>query len=556
MSLGMKALSGVMAAYTDRDNEALRRTEAKRLQQQSQQQIDVAPAKAELELAQVKQQTYQTNSSLLAQQTYDAFDRYESDGDARHLNAFLERARSNPVGQSLYADYTRIEALGTVRSPEVTRQLQSMGIQDVEGFYSDPNLTKQYVLATRTDGSQELMDMNKVYGVTGYTRYQSNQQLEEATKRAQLNRLLMTGESLNSVQQREQLIASLRAEDPNLSYAQAFERAKEIEKGQQGSIDVQGIQNIMAENPNLSYAEAATKWFETKRAGVGAAASKTDQQRFIDNYMQENPGSTYSQASNAYANRVQTSTQKEIGTVDTVKAKLDELNFGSEEEPIGFFDKDMSNLTSSERAKVHKYIADIEDLRNVKLSTDDKRLARDLRNLRELGSTAGEQLTDAETGLIDRTLNTFKSYVINEVGGKEATSAYETFRNIFRNSLYGASLTKSEIAAFDKAAGTLGQKTKPVLTALRTQIQTIKTQLEAIRDTNDPYIAHFYFGSDIEAVDEVIRALDDRLGLLTSTEARAQEGPLTVRQAQEAAAATAPPPGERVPLDQIFKGAQ
>lgn len=552
MSVGMKAMTGIMGAYMDRDNEALRRSEAKRLQQQSQLQMESAPAENELRISQLQQQTYQTNSSLLAQQSYDAFDRFDADGDARHLNNFLAQSKNNPIGANLYGDYTRIESVATNKSPDVIRQLKAMGVQDIDGFYSDPDLAKQYVLATKADGSQEMIDLHKLHGVTGYNRHQTNRQLEEETKRAQLNRLLQTGESLNSVQQREQLIESIMANSPGMSYAQAFEQAKTIERGVTGSADVQGIQNLLKENPGMAYAEAAEQWYNLKRSGVGSASSKTDQQRFIDNYMQENPGSTYAQGSAAYANRTLTSTQKETGSVETVKQDIDSLNFGTEEAPIGFFDTDISQLSAAQRAQVHNHIAKIEDYRGMNLNTEEKRVLRDLRNLRQLGGVAGEQLTDEQTGLIDKTLNTFKSYLFNEVGGKEATSAYETFRNIFRNSLYGASLTNSEIKAFNAAAGTLGQKTKPVLAQLRTQIISIKNQLEGIRDTNDPYLAHYYVGGDIDAVDEVIRSLDERLGMLSSAAAAQSEGPVMMGDVMTTPPPAPTAPGERRPLSEIF----
>ena len=101
-----------------------------------------------------------------------------------------------------------------------------------------------------------------------------------------------------------------------------------------------------------------------------------------------------------------------------------------------------------------------------------------------------------------------------KVGGKATTASYETFRNIFRNALYGASLTEAEIKAFNKAAGTLGQKLSPILTQLQIQMKTVKNNLETVRDTNDPNIAHYYLGKPIEEIDNAVAAIDQRLGSL------------------------------------------
>ena len=114
-------------------------------------------------------------------------------------------------------------------------------------------------------------------------------------------------------------------------------------------------------------------------------------------------------------------------------------------------------------------------------------------------------------GLLDNTLNSFKKYMFDEVGGKKATASYETFRNVFRNALYGSSLTKPEIEAFNKAAGTLGQKFQPVMQQLQVQMGTIKNNLESIRDLNDPDIAHYYTGQSIEEIDDAIAAIEDRM---------------------------------------------
>jgi hypothetical protein len=169
-------------------------------------------------------------------------------------------------------------------------------------------------------------------------------------------------------------------------------------------------------------------------------------------------------------------------------------------------------MSMTERARIYRdYISPLEDLRNFKLSTEDKRTVRNLRDLTALGNKAGTELTPDETGLIDSTLNNFKKYVFDEVGGKKATSSYETFRNIFRNALYGASLTQAEITAFNKASGTLGQQFQPVIAQLQVQMETIKSNLESIRDLNDPDIAHYYTGQSIEEIDNAIMAIEERL---------------------------------------------
>lgn len=497
-------VKGAINTYKDADNEAARRSQAKLAKAQADAQLKTLPAQTDAELTRLQAATYQTNNTLLQTQTYSAFDRYSADGDARHLNTFLDQAKQNPVGANIYGNYARIDSLGKVRTPEIEHMLKQAGISDIDGFYSDPTLTQQYVITTDTAGNQALMDMDKVYGMTGYTKYQTDQQLAEAQKRAEINRLLQTGVSLSNAQQLEKLAQSIVTNE-GLSYADAMEKAKSI---MSSSTDTRGIQSIMDENPNLDYASAAEQWYSLKRSGVGAGVM-SNEERYIQDMMTK--GMSRAEATTAYKNLTATSDQKEVVAINTIKDEIDALNFGTEEKPKGYFDTNISDLPMRDKAKVQRYVADIEKLSGASLTTEDKRVARDIRNLVELGGVAGTELTDEETGLLDKTLNSFKNYIVNEVGGTEATSAYESFRNIFRNALYGASLTPSEIKAFEKSMGGLGQKTMPVLQRLKTQMQSLKTQLETIRDMNDPYVAHYYLGGDVDQVDEMIRALDDRI---------------------------------------------
>jgi hypothetical protein len=207
-----------------------------------------------------------------------------------------------------------------------------------------------------------------------------------------------------------------------------------------------------------------------------------------------------------------------VADVRTLRQGLDEMNW---------LESKVGEMSSVDRARVYRdYISPLEDLRNFNLSTEDKRTIRNLRDLTALGQTAGTELTPDETGLLDTSLNSVKKYIFDEVGGKKATSSYETFRNIFRNALYGASLTQAEIQAFNKAAGTLGQQFQPVLAQLQTQMETIKTNLESIRDLNDPDIAHYYLGAPIEDIDRAIAAIEERFSdprLRLGREARGQE---------------------------------
>ena len=499
---------------------------------------DMAPAqKSQAELL-----AYNTSKQLLQNQTYDALQRYDADKDARHLNLFLEQAKTNPMGAKLYGNITRFDTLASAgRSQEVDQLLRQAGYADPEDAFKEAN--SNMVLATDAAGKYALLDLDTFKRATGYNKYATNEQLAQQEQQARINQMLRSGMRMDKVEQLESIVKKLKQENPKLSTTEAYKQANDLVNRSGGSSDERIIQQLV--DQGMSIEQAIDRYYGAKRQGTG----QTNEGKFISQYMEENPGSSYVDAAAAYANRSQTTTQKEIGDIEQVKQTLKDS---------GFFDKDLSKLTPQERADVHESIARIEDLRGVTLSTEDKRLARQFRDLISLGTTAGEQITDQETGLIDSMLNKVKSYVSNEVGGKEATSAYESFRNIFRNALYGASLTNSEISAFNAAMGTLGQQTKPVLSQLRTQMQSIKTQLEAIRDTNDPYLAKYYFGSSIDDIDKSIEGIEQRLDFLTTTpvnrELRVRKPGVNPVSSVEVPSSGVQPGSERPSLDSIFGG--
>ena len=122
-------------------------------------------------------------------------------------------------------------------------------------------------------------------------------------------------------------------------------------------------------------------------------------------------------------------------------------------------------------------------------------------------------------------LHGFQKYVSDNVDGEAARSSYETFRNIFRNALYGSSLTSAETAAFDKAAGTLGQQFGPVMQQMQVQMQSLRNQLESIYNFNDEYIARYYVGTDLDELDRIIEGIDMRLDAFRTRQAEMTKQP-------------------------------
>ena len=461
-----KGLEDIGTYRRERPMRDARLAEAKSKQQLARSQLDEYTANApnrktasEIELEKMQQELRKSRSDNLRTSTYDAFRLYDSDGDVRHLNTFLQRAKQQP--NNIWSHWNSFNAV--TRNPQTEALLGQAGINDVDGFFSDPDLVNSKVLGTDMEGKVSMLDMDNLYVGTGYTNYMTKENLDVMQSRATLQKTLTGYQSADT-----SIIASIADQD------------------------------------GISTFEAAKRYYEIKSAGK-VTGSKVE--RVADTIMQENPGmsrlAAIEQATKTTEQR--TAGMKDVDASDAIRAELDEA---------GFFEADLSDPKN--RRTFGPKISAIEKLADTKMSTEDKRVVRQFRSLSALGGSAGEKITDEEAGLLDRVIIDTKQYITNNVEGMDGTAAYETFRNVLRNSLYGASLTASEMSAFNKAAGNLKQQAGPVLQKLLVQVEDVRSQLKSVYDMNDEYVATYYMGKSLEEIDEVIEALDQRVDFFKS----------------------------------------
>ena len=463
-----KGLEDVATYRRERPMRDARLAEAKSRQQLASSKLDehiagqpLRQSQAELQVEQLQQEVRKSRAENLKTSTYDAFRLYDNDGDVRHLNTFLQQAKRNPANKNIWSHWNSFTTV--TRNPQTEALLGQAGIEDVDSFFSAPELVKSKVVGTDMNGQVSILDMDKLYAGTGYTNYMTREKLETMQQRAQLQSSLRGSQSAET-----NLIAKI-AEEDGISTYEATKQVFALKSAGKvmGSKVERVADSIMAENPAISRLDAIKQ------------ATQTTEQR--------------------------TAGMKDVDASDAIRAELDEA---------GFFEADLSDPKN--RRLFGPKIAAIEKLADVKLTAEDKRVIRNLRSLTELGGTAGANITDEEAGFADRALRTVKSYISNEIEGTEGTAAYETFRNVFRNALYGASLTVTEVSAFNKAAGNLKQQTGPVLQKLLVQVQDVKKQLESVYLMNDEHVATYYMGKSLEEVDQVIEALDERVSFFKS----------------------------------------
>lgn len=210
----------------------------------------------------------------------------------------------------------------------------------------------------------------------------------------------------------------------------------------------------------------------------------------------------------------QTAAGKEEDVVDEVVNKIDLLaqdKFGQD-----FFDLSMADPKN--RRVFEREIERMERLGKLGLSDSEKKKIGQIKQLIAIGDPASD-ISDKETGIIDRFSNDVQKFVRDKVDGVEATSAYAAYRNILRNALYGSVLTEGEMKAFRDQFGDLKQQTGPVLVQFKTALTQLQGELQALLDTNNSYVMHFRVGRDKEQLQDIIDGLQERVDFLGSVEA-------------------------------------
>lgn len=415
----------------------------------------------ELKFQQYEAQVRQMQANTARQTTYDAFRLFDADGNPGHLNNALQILKNNPVAQSWTG--------GAVRFDQVTsadaKLLQQSGVKDVQGFLSHPELMRSVAVVTGQDGTKTLVDMNQLKAGMGYTQFMEDEELDRMSKRALMLKRMQTGSTVDKETQADRVIKQLMEEDPTLSYTDAYRLYKNPNPNKKsGTTQLErAAEQLRADNPDMTYEESLTQ-----AATISSPTGK----------------------------------QKDMQAADEAKTALDEQFGGS------FLSADLSDPKI--RSKAEPLVRRIEQFSGAEMDATQKKRVAEIRQLITLGK-GGSELTSAETGPLDSLLRDGRKYISDNIEGTDATAAYQAYRNLVRNALFGASLTNNEQAEFDKAFGTLKEQTGPVLAKLRTQMQMLQDELGAIYDSGDEYVMKYRLGMDSDRLVQVMNALDQRL---------------------------------------------
>jgi len=435
------------------------------------------------------------------------------------LNQFLEYAKSQPMG-SPYKDTTGYEPL----RPEDIAAAKKKMIQDgasnkeIIAQFADINqATGRFVMANKIDAKgmayREVIDMDKFKIASGYALWLSKEERErlgmDLSKDPKYSGLLLAAERIseNPEEARGRSFEEVYADLVNAraTGGTEFERWAhgDAARGMTGWLQ-------LPENEGMNVEDALQAWKALKRNPTAKEYFGT-----LESRVKANDPTLTQEEKNKYesmrANRDQdlaTAGQKDLAAVDEAKTALDELAGGD------FFDPEFLATAKDNprmRAEISRHMSRLTKLGGLDIDATSKREFRKLKKLVMLGGLAGEELDDDSTGAADSILKNVKKYFTDDTNNVRGVASYETFRNIFRNALMGSALTANETTLFTSSAGSLKQQLGPVLDQLVVQMETLKSDLEGIRDTEDPYISSWYVGMDTERADEIIENIETRL---------------------------------------------
>lgn len=443
------------------------------------------------------QNALETQKQLLVdnnkQTTFRAYERFDADGDLRHINTMLTDLDSR--GSKLYGKIARVDKI----VEEDRSMLQDMGFPPalVDAMINDPELNKSYVRITQKDGTKSFGDLDALKGVTRYTEdYANVNEVKRQETARMMENLAIMGYDLDPLGR------------------EAFRRTKATLGP-----------NVDPKSPEFqnAYTEMYDKLQRDKRRRGGATASikgasgenKTEAEAYGHRIA---IGKGFYPGDEGYEEELNIGMQEYVRDIRPSAAiKNDEYAATAEEAltEMGFMDMSLDNLSETERVKIEQNIRKLEGPGGQELSIEDRKTLARIRKLTTLGDKAAE-LTAEQTGVIDSVMRTVKKYVSDDIEGVEAESAYQNFRNLVLHSFYGSALTPTEAENLQKAFGSLKQQRGPVLEQLKTTMLEIKDAYEAIEATNNDMVIKWRAGKTGADLYAVIDSLDERIQYIDS----------------------------------------
>lgn len=186
-----------------------------------------------------------------------------------------------------------------------------------------------------------------------------------------------------------------------------------------------------------------------------------------------------------------TTTQKDL---DAAANKTNDLydQFGGEEQ---FYSTDLTNKDTPEYRDAFNKMVEIEKLTGMAPKETDEKEWKEIRTLINLSGDVAN-MTEEQTGLIDKQLNNVKKYLDDNLTTKEAASAWTAYRNIYIHSMAGTAQSEAEAKRIAESFGKLDMKLGAVISQFATQLKEVDARLESTSSNLLPLSAKIRMGTD------------------------------------------------------------
>jgi len=333
----------------------------------TQDELDAQSDLQQIQIQNMITQQQQLQSQLQEKSSYEAFRLYDADGgDARHLNTMLDNMRAS--GSTIFGDVTRFDTIS-----EADAELLELQNYDPQFILNDPDMRRNYVKATLSDGSQDIRSVDDFKGKTRYNKYATKedieqQQMNEMKRRVHALGYEPTAEGIEAFRRAAAEVPDTQSPEFQEAYTRHMEHIRTTGKsrGRTGS-----------PNPN-----------KTKDEREAARRTKLDGLNPGD----EGYDAAFSQhMSNINSEYKRPSAIRNLEDAEQAETELMESGFWEAE----------NTLDPQQRIKYENQIRRIESGYDAKLDTKQQATLSRVNELVNLGDIA-KDITDEETGIIDR----------------------------------------------------------------------------------------------------------------------------------------------------------
>ncbi len=122
-----------------------------------------------------------TQSQLDKSETFNAFRRFNADGDTRHLNSLLQQ---NPRIKKVFGN--EIASIDKIDLINDELLIQQSGLDP--DIFAEEDAIKQFVKVTNADGTKDIVDMNRVFAATGYLEQLEDKELSKLERKAKIGK--------------------------------------------------------------------------------------------------------------------------------------------------------------------------------------------------------------------------------------------------------------------------------------------------------------------------------------------------------------------------------